>query len=104
GGTRVVAIGHDEVLPMYLDVGLELTGQCTRSGALTYHLLHDSVPRLSARIAGMKSMVDRMEREIAWDLPVPFACAQPCFHGGAFFQAIGDGFDSLERKETVINA
>ncbi|MDB6027053.1 MAG: Aminotransferase [Verrucomicrobiales bacterium] len=28
----------------------------------------------------------------------------PCFHGGAFFSAIGDRFDALERSEQVINA
>jgi histidinol-phosphate/aromatic aminotransferase/cobyric acid decarboxylase-like protein len=27
-----------------------------------------------------------------------------CFHGGAFFEAIGAGFDALERRETVVNA
>lgn len=28
----------------------------------------------------------------------------PCFHGGAFFEAIGPGFGDLGRRETVINA
>jgi histidinol-phosphate/aromatic aminotransferase/cobyric acid decarboxylase-like protein len=28
----------------------------------------------------------------------------PCFHGGAFFEAIGDEFDCLERRDRVINA
>lgn len=28
----------------------------------------------------------------------------PCFHGGAFFDAIGDEFDSLERRHDIINA
>ncbi|HVT38737.1 MAG TPA: aminotransferase class I/II-fold pyridoxal phosphate-dependent enzyme, partial [Gemmatimonadaceae bacterium] len=27
-----------------------------------------------------------------------------CFHGGAFFEAIGEGFDALERRHQVINA
>jgi histidinol-phosphate/aromatic aminotransferase/cobyric acid decarboxylase-like protein len=27
-----------------------------------------------------------------------------CFHGGAFFEAIGAGFDALERRETIVNA
>jgi histidinol-phosphate/aromatic aminotransferase/cobyric acid decarboxylase-like protein len=27
-----------------------------------------------------------------------------CFHGGAFFEAIGAGFDALERRESIINA
>jgi histidinol-phosphate/aromatic aminotransferase/cobyric acid decarboxylase-like protein len=28
----------------------------------------------------------------------------PCYHGGAFFKAIGDGFDDLERRHAIINA
>jgi histidinol-phosphate/aromatic aminotransferase/cobyric acid decarboxylase-like protein len=28
----------------------------------------------------------------------------PCFHGGAFFQAIGEHFDHLERRRHIINA
>lgn len=27
-----------------------------------------------------------------------------CFHGGAFFEAIGEGFDDLSRRERIINA
>lgn len=27
-----------------------------------------------------------------------------CFHGGAFFEAIGAGFEALERRETIVNA
>ena len=27
-----------------------------------------------------------------------------CYHGGAFFKAIGEGFDHLERHQQVINA
>lgn len=30
--------------------------------------------------------------------------AVPCFHGGAFFDAVGDEFDSLERRHDIINA
>lgn len=29
---------------------------------------------------------------------------QKCFHGGAFFQAVGERFDALERSRSVINA
>ena len=28
----------------------------------------------------------------------------PCFHGGAFFSAIGPGFDALDRRHDVLNA
>jgi hypothetical protein len=28
----------------------------------------------------------------------------PCFHGGAFFEAVGQDFDTLGRKSDIINA
>ena len=30
--------------------------------------------------------------------------APGCFHGGAFFEAIGTGFDALDRRKTIVNA
>ena len=32
------------------------------------------------------------------------APAAPCFHGGAFFEAVGPGFDDLSRRHDVVNA
>jgi hypothetical protein len=29
---------------------------------------------------------------------------QKCFHGGAFFQRVGERFDSLERSCAIVNA
>src|SRR5215216_2524558 len=40
----------------------------------------------------MKSATDRQEAPGA------------CFHGGAFFEAVGDDFKSLERSASTINA
>ena len=34
----------------------------------------------------------------------PFRRQTACYHGGEFFQAIGDDFTTLERKDTIINA
>ena len=33
-----------------------------------------------------------------------FLKAPCCFHGGAFFEAIGSGFDTLEQREIIVNA
>jgi len=46
----------------------------------------------------------RLLKDVAWDLNFPFFKASCCFHGGAFFEAIGPGFEALERRESVINA
>lgn len=33
-----------------------------------------------------------------------FTVSQRCYHGGAFFEAVGDDFATLERSRTIINA
>ncbi len=38
------------------------------------------------------------------DLASHSAAAVPCFHGGAFFEAVGAGFDDLSRRHDVVNA
>lgn len=35
---------------------------------------------------------------------LPPADAAPCFHGGAFFEAVGPRFDDLDRRHAVVNA
>src|SRR5262247_2911816 len=40
-------------------------------------------------------------------VPIPLLTARrppACYHGGAFFEAVGEEFDALERLSTVISA
>jgi histidinol-phosphate/aromatic aminotransferase/cobyric acid decarboxylase-like protein len=37
-------------------------------------------------------------------MPFPFFKRSACFHGGAFFDAIGSGFHTLDRRTSIINA
>jgi len=104
GGERVVAIGRREVLEMYLKAGLEPTGLSAQSGAVTYDLLHATTTALRERLREFSSLLDRLEEKTDWQLSFPFRKPTACFHGGAFFPAIGERFDSLERSRTIINA
>jgi histidinol-phosphate/aromatic aminotransferase/cobyric acid decarboxylase-like protein/GNAT superfamily N-acetyltransferase len=104
GGTHVAALGRDEVLGLYLGVGLRCTGRQVRSGAVLYHLLHASTEQVRERIDKRARVLDRLERGARWELPVPFHEAPACYHGGAFFQSIGPAFDDLGRRRHVINA
>jgi histidinol-phosphate/aromatic aminotransferase/cobyric acid decarboxylase-like protein len=104
GGTRVVAIGRREVMDLYRHVGLEPAGLSTRSGAVTYDLVLGTVNGLRQRMAEFAPLLTRLEARTAWRLPFPFRQPAACFHGGAFFSAIGDTFDSLARRHDIINA
>ena len=104
GGTQVVAIGRREVLETYLRIGMELQNQPVVSGAVSYELLLGDVIRMRQRLAVVQSFVDRLRQRCVWNLPLEFDFPASCFHGGAFFQAIGEEFDNLSKASEIVNA
>jgi histidinol-phosphate/aromatic aminotransferase/cobyric acid decarboxylase-like protein len=62
------------------------------------------VADLRGRLAGRGTLLERLAERTEWQLPFPFHPPAPCFHGGAFFAAVGERFDRLDRSRTVINA
>lgn len=104
GGESLVAIGRREILDLYLRLGLRAVGLSTQSGAVTYDLFHAKLEELRPSLAGFSELLDRLEEHTDWQLPFAFRRPAACFHGGAFFDAIGERFDHLERSATVINA
>ena len=104
GGTRIMAIGRQEILDLYLKAGLERVGISVRSGAVTYQVLQSLVTDLRERLKPFALLFDKLERDTDWQLSVPFRKPASCFHGGAFFSAIGDEFDTLEKRQGIINA
>jgi histidinol-phosphate/aromatic aminotransferase/cobyric acid decarboxylase-like protein/GNAT superfamily N-acetyltransferase len=103
-GTHVVALGRDEVLDLYLGVGMRATGEQVRSGNVIYHLLHENMPALERAIAASQPVLDRIEDTIKWNLPLVFREPPACYHGGAFFEAVGEEFGSLDRSAHIVNA
>lgn len=104
GGTNIVAIGRREVLPMYLRTGLMKTGLVAQSGALTYDLLQAPVSAIRHTIQSLRGVLARIEAKVDWQLPIQFAKPAACFHGGAFFERVGERFDRLNTRHDVINA
>jgi len=103
-GERIMAIGRREVLDLYAHVGLEKLGHQIRSGAVVYELLTATVAHMLERIKTFTPLLNRLERAADWRLDIPFRKPAACFHGGAFFEAIGAEFDHLERRHRIINA
>lgn len=104
GGARIAAIGRREVLELYRHVGLRPLGLTTRAGAVTYELMLATTDELRVRATEHAALLDRLETATEWRLAFPFRKPAACFHGGAFFHAIGEDFAALERRRDVINA
>lgn len=104
GGQRIFSIGRREVLDMYLRYGFKRRGKKFTSGAVTYELISAEMDTVSSNIQQLGSKLDRMEKRLDWNLSLPFHSPAQCYHGGAFFDAIGDQFDDMSRVSTIINA
>ncbi|HKI85767.1 MAG TPA: aminotransferase class I/II-fold pyridoxal phosphate-dependent enzyme [Thermoanaerobaculia bacterium] len=107
GGRRIVAIGRREMIELYRKAGLHPLGMQFASGAVGYEAMTVTVAALQAQVAERSDLLARMEARTDWQLEVPFRPSRPvatCYHGGAFFDAIGPGFDDLERRHDIVNA
>jgi histidinol-phosphate/aromatic aminotransferase/cobyric acid decarboxylase-like protein/GNAT superfamily N-acetyltransferase len=104
GGSRIVAMGRRDLLPLYEGVGMSRAGLTIQSGAVTYELMEASVSALRERLRSQPRLLDRLQRSCRWHLDMPFLTDVPCFHGGAFFQAIGERFETLALSKEIINA
>jgi histidinol-phosphate/aromatic aminotransferase/cobyric acid decarboxylase-like protein len=102
GGTSIICIGRLEMMEMYKRAGLRSLGSRTQSGRVTYELMTMESGDDHAR---HHDLLAWLERHADWQIRgVSFRRGGSCYHGGAFFDAIGDEFDRLGAKEDVINA
>ena len=104
GGTRIIGIGRREVLELYRKMGLQSHGREIRSGAVRFELMSAEMDHLRKVAPGYAALLNRLGRMIDWRLEFPFHAPAKCFHGGAFFDAIGTDFQRLERRHEIINA
>src|SRR5262249_4074196 len=72
-----------------------------RAGAVTYDLLAATLDELRRRLAHYAVALRQVEPRIDWQMGLPFHASSGCAHGGAFFEAVGDGFDPPERRRAV---
>jgi histidinol-phosphate/aromatic aminotransferase/cobyric acid decarboxylase-like protein len=103
-GKQIIAMGRTDVLSIYLKHGAKYLNHQIKSGAVTFELLEASVQQLRGFAERHHRYYEKLSREVIWELEYPFFKAECCFHGGAFFEAIGTSFDELDRKESVVNA
>jgi len=104
GGTRVVVIGRRELREFYLRSGLKPLELSVKAGAVTYEVLSATTDACRRQMGDFVKLLDRLRRKSDWRLSFPFHQPSACFHGGAFFEAIGPKFDALDRSSSVINA
>jgi len=103
-GTYVMGMGRKELEQFYAKAGLRFLGVPIKSGAVDYELMGMPMDVLRAYISARMPTYRRLQYGVTWDLPFLFEPDVLCFHGGAAFEAIGDTFQTLERRFEVVNA
>jgi histidinol-phosphate/aromatic aminotransferase/cobyric acid decarboxylase-like protein len=103
-GEQIIAMGRTEVLGIYETFGAQLLGRQIVSGAVTFELMKTSVSHLRRLSIQRRSMVERLSDRVDWHMDFPYLKTSCCFHGGAFFEAVGPRFDTLDRREAIVNA
>ena len=105
GARTIAAIGRLEVFDLYRRAGLKSLGLRATSGEVTYELMTADVRDLQAHLASFEDRLSRLEPLVDWQLNgVPFHRKDACYHGGAFFKAIGEEFETLEKGHAIISA
>ncbi|MEE2856969.1 MAG: histidinol-phosphate transaminase [Planctomycetota bacterium] len=104
GGTRLVVIGRTEVASIYRSSGYQDHGVELVRGDVTFRLMSATVDQVRQQVENRSQLLSRIEQAVDWQLPVPLRKPAACFHGGGFFNDVGDGFQTLSRRQEIINA
>ena len=104
GGDRIVGMGRSEVMGMYEKAGLRPVGITVTSGDVSFEIMSSTIEQLRRVVTEHGDRLQRAVDRVNWELNVEKEDEEACYHGGAFFDAIGDEFDSLHRNRDVINA
>ncbi|MGM5470210.1 aminotransferase class I/II-fold pyridoxal phosphate-dependent enzyme [Flavobacteriaceae bacterium LMO-SS05] len=105
GGTNIMAIGRIEVLNMYIKLGFSALNKTIKAGNVTFELLYGNVESINTLFEyRFKKLFIKLQKQCQWNLDIAFFKPTDCYHGGAFFDAIGNEFDNLDRRKTIINA
>ena len=89
---------------MYKKAGLLPLNQKAVSGKITYDLCVAEVENLNLNVQLNFSVYDAFRSRINCQLPYSFFAPSACFHGGAFFKAIGEDLQDLQKAKCIINA
>jgi histidinol-phosphate/aromatic aminotransferase/cobyric acid decarboxylase-like protein/N-acyl-L-homoserine lactone synthetase len=104
GGKYIVSICRSDILDMYKKAGLQPLHQNATSGNVTYELCVAEVKNLELQVQQNVFLYNSFQSKIKWQLPFTFFAPSACYHGGSFFEAIGEDLQNLQKAKQIINA
>lgn len=104
GGKYIVSICRSDIIEMYKKARLTPLNKKAASGKVTYELCVAEVEKLDMYVQQNQSWYKAFQYKMDWQLPFSFFAPSACYHGGAFFEAIGEDLQSLHKAKEIINA
>ncbi len=104
GGKNIVAICRADLVDMYRKAGLRPLGAQRIAGKVTYELSVAVIGDMQKMVQKDITLYEQLKTKIEWKLPFSFFAPSACYHGGAFFKAIGEDLQTLHKAREVINA
>jgi histidinol-phosphate/aromatic aminotransferase/cobyric acid decarboxylase-like protein/N-acyl-L-homoserine lactone synthetase len=104
GGRYIVAICRADLIDMYVKAGLQRLHLSTQSGNITYELSVAGTADLQRTMMKKIWLYESLKSKIDWQLPYMFFAPSACYHGGSFFEAIGEDLQTLQKAKDIINA
>lgn len=104
GGKNIVAICRTDLINFYIKLGLRPINMFAKSGELNYQLSSASVNELENIINEKTNLLKEIKSKIVWNLPFSFFKPSTCYHGGSFFEAIGEDLQTIDKNKIIINA
>jgi histidinol-phosphate/aromatic aminotransferase/cobyric acid decarboxylase-like protein len=104
GGKTIVSICRSDLMEMYKAAGMSPLGLSVMSGKVNYLLASASVDHIAEIVKAGKEKYALLEQKISWHLPFLFQSPGDCYHGGAFFTAIGEDLQQLDKAAQIMNA
>jgi hypothetical protein len=68
GGSRIMALGRSEVIPMYKKIGFQLHSCQVHAGAVTFELISVKLVAVSNTLADYARVLRKLETEVDWEL------------------------------------
>ncbi|MEP7251610.1 MAG: aminotransferase class I/II-fold pyridoxal phosphate-dependent enzyme [Ginsengibacter sp.] len=104
GGRYIVAICRTDLIDMYCKAGLSPLHLRAKSGNIIYELSVAPIVDLQRTMMKKISLYESLKSKIDWQLPYMFFAPSACYHGGSFFEAIGEDLQTLQKAKEIINA
>lgn len=103
-GESIMTYGRIDLVDFYTKMGLADLGETLKSGEVEFRLMFGKTKAMRENCGKLEGLLKRVLPNVDNRLPFSLLKETKCYHGGKFFSAIGDDFQTLYKSKEIINA